>query len=130
MSEPSGEYGVDEVTVILNDVEILKGDNAKGAFIRLGNDGRHTTTSSGADGSVTVNAHHDERRPLFITVLRSSPSNQTLGSPEVQQGAKLRIERKRGGVVFEGHAFRDAPPPRNDGDERQWKLVAVGKTDD
>lgn len=123
--DPSGEYSVDDVTLELNGVEISKGEGAAGAFVRLGSDGSHFTSTRGSDGEVTRSKQHDARRPLIITLLRSSPSNTALASEAVERGARLMIRRTSGEVLFQGDAYRDKPSSDR-GEERRWELIAVG----
>lgn len=123
--DAAGEYGVGDVTVEIDGVEIPESEYAKGSLIRLGHDGSHVTSRTGADGSVTLNQIHDARRPLVLRLQRSSESNSRLYSEKVSFGATLRIRRRSGEVLFDGHVFRDEAP-RDHGDERLWTLVAHG----
>jgi hypothetical protein len=125
--DPSGDYDVSEVTVTVAGVPLTKGAGAKGAYVCIGQNGTHFRTTTGSDGSVVRSRINDLKRPLTLTLLRSSPSNAVLR--EMQQKAKvgIRVERHRSGeVVLETDGWVEQGPPRNIGsNECLWSLTVM-----
>jgi hypothetical protein len=122
--DPSGDYSVGDVTVEINGVQILKGEKATGAFVRIAPDQSYSTEKTGADGEVTQSRHKVKMRPVTLTLLRSSAGNAKLFSARMEGKVNLAIRRTNGEPLFDGDAFVEEREPRERGDEREWSLSA------
>ncbi len=123
----SGEFAANEVSVTVSGVPITKGTEAGGAFVSIDQNGTHYRTTTGSDGSTTRSRIHDPRRPLTITLLRSSSSNAVLR--QMQQRAKvavLLVRKRTGEVILETDGWVEERSPHSLGREEQlWELTVL-----
>jgi hypothetical protein len=118
---------VGDVTVTVAGVPITKGAEAGGAFVGIGQNGTHYRTTTGSDGSTTRSRINDPRRPLTITLLRSSPSNAALRQMQQRAKVAVRVVRKRTGeVILETDGWVEERSPHRIGREEQlWELTVL-----
>lgn len=127
MSDPSGMYMADDVTVKIDNAPVTKGDKAKGEFVSIDKDGTHFRTKQGADGQVTRSTIHNPERAVRITLLRNSPSNAILRS-KGHESVTICVRRLDGTPVFDGDGWVDGQPRDVGLDERVWSLTAVASS--
>ena len=130
MTDPSGTYDADEVTLTADGVPITKGEGASGAFLNIGEDGSHFRSTTGSDGSVVRSPVRDPTRPMAIVLLRSSAGNAVLRDIRATgRVARLRVERRHDGAeVFSAEVLMvdNGSPVNVGGDELRWNLTVVG----
>jgi hypothetical protein len=114
--DPSGVYGVDDVRVELEFVQITKGRGADGDFVIIGRP-RSKTRPGGKIRAL--------QRAVRLILLVSSESNQTLRTARSRMMVAIRIRRADGTMLFEGSGWIDSDPT-DDGTERVWKLTVAG----
>ena len=108
-------------------VLITKGTEASGAFVGIGQNGTHHRTTMGADGSASRSRVIDLRRPVTLTLLRSSPSNAVLRQMQQRAKVAVRVVRKRNGeVILETDGWVEERSPHSLGREEQvWELKVL-----
>ena len=114
--DPSGFYGVNDVRVELEFVQITKGQGADGDFAIIGRASSKTRPGGKIRGL---------QRAVRLILLVSSESNKTLRTARSRMMLALRVRRPDGTMLFEGSGCVDGDPT-DDGVERVWKLTVVG----